>query len=319
MVKSLLNSLKPLNFKVNKILKQALFIAPVLFMTCYSLSCKRTEDEIFQQDENFDFYQWENNPSLKIFEAPDSFSISPLNIHQFPINSIAPNTSKETKIQAVLFGDFDTQDTLIIFCNGGQYHMDYYYEQIKTLYYSGGKGKYNILTFDYQGLGSSRGESSFDAMIKDAEAVGQWIEENGISSDQIVLYGQGLGSLAACHLAEKFSFSQGSPKKLILENPIANTDFLISSGLQLNLPSSYFNQTVIDNIALIANYDGDLLLLLSENDEKYNQNINGEALFDAHKGNLKIREWVNSSHSGLVTSIGFTEFMALVDSFIFTP
>jgi hypothetical protein len=307
-----------LSFKLNNILKQALFVAPVLVMILFTCCEKRPEDELFDLDENFEFYQWENHSGPKIFESPENFTLPASEIHQFTISSTDPKTLNQVKIKAALFGDPGSlaQDSLIVFCHGGQYHMDYYYEQIKTLYQCGSAGKYNILLFDYQGLGLSNGEISIAAILKDVEAIGMWLTDNAMPTEKIIIYGHGLGAVAACHLVGGFDANFNSPPNLILENPVAKMDYLLSNATQINLPSSFVNQLNFDNIALIKNYKGSLLMILSDQDEKYDKINNGEEIYKAHSGTNKELQVISAQHTNLVPKIGFSEYCTLIDNFI---
>ncbi|MFT6746360.1 MAG: hypothetical protein ACJAZ2_000699 [Glaciecola sp.] len=309
--------MKPLSFNINILLKQALFIAPVLFMTGAG-SCKRTEDDIFSQDEKFEYYQWENHTGVKVFEAPSDFSLPSSELHQLSIKSKDPEKGHEVKIKALFVGNLSniSEDTLIVFCNGAQYHMDYYYEQIKTLYQCGSPTKYNILTFDYQGLGSSPGQTSLEALLQDAEAVGAWLNKNEVPTENIILYGQGLGAVAASFLAADSQDEFNSPPTLILENPVAKTDYLLSNATQLNLPSSFFDQSQFDNIELIKNFKGKLLMLLSEQDEKYSKSINGEEIYKFHSGIDKELHVTNANHQNFVPQTGFLPYCDLISDFI---
>jgi alpha/beta superfamily hydrolase len=310
-----------LSFKVNKIIIQALFIAPVLFMFITSYSCKRADEELFLQDSSFDHYLWEDNTGEKIFESPDTFLLPISEILRFTVNSQDPTTSNQVKIQAAFFGNFASisQDSLIIFCHDGQFNMDFYYEQIKTLYQCGQQGKYNILLFDYQGLGLSDGTSSFEAIIQDANAIGKWLKESAVPSQNIIVYGQGLGAIAACHLVKEDVQTGPSPSTLILENPLANTDHLLSTSTGLNIPNSFIGQPTIDNIAIIKDFKGSLLMLLSVQDEKYDILINGEELYNAHNGQYKELHRADATHQNLVPKLGFPTYCELIDQLILKP
>ena len=194
--------------------------------------------------------------------------------------------------------------------------MDYYYEQIKTLYQCGSIGKYGILLFDYQGLGSSNGETSLDAITQDAAAVGHWLKEKDIPKENITLYGQGLGAVAACYLAANAEDDFDSPNNLILENPVARADYLLSNATQLNLPSSFVSQSNFDNIELIKTFKGKLLMLVSEHDQKYDKTINGEEIYKAQNGVDKDIYVVSAQHENLVPQIGFSQYCNLIDNFI---
>jgi len=297
---------------------QALFIAPVLFVLATKSSCKRADEELFQQDSSFDSYLWNDNSGPKIFESPDSFVLPTSEIYRFTVNSKDPETSNQVKIQAAFFGYFASisQDSLIVFCHDGQFNMDFYFEQIKTLYQCGGQGKYNILLFDYQGLGLSDGKTSAEAIVQDAKAIEIWLKESSVPPQNVFIYGQGLGTIAACELVKDDDQNRPAPTTLILENPLARTDYLLSSSTGLNLPSSFIDQPTIDNIEIMKDFKGSLLVMLSTQDEKYDILINGEEMYNAHNGLYKELHRSDAMHQDLVPKLGFIAYCELVNQLI---
>jgi hypothetical protein len=307
-----------LNFKISIRFKQALFTAPVLFILLFTGCKKRYEDEIFLQDENFEYYRGQNSTGPKIFQSPSTLTLFPSEIHQISVNSKDPVTNNVVKLRASFIGNLDSiaQDSLIVFCHGGQYHMDYYYEQIKTMYQCGHPGKYNLLIFDYQGLGLSEGQTSINAIIEDASAVSKWLYERAVPSKNTTIYGQGLGAIAACLMANDLDDELNTPSTLILENPVARADYLLSNATQLNLPSSFVDQVHFDNINLIKSFQGRLLMLLSQDDQKYSKVINGDEIYKSHNGIYKEIHTIAAQHENLIPKFGFIPYCTIVDDFI---
>ncbi len=63
----------------------------------------------------------------------------------------------------------------------------------------------SVVCYDYTGYGLSSGKPSVNATLQDAEAVFQHMTQvYGLKPEQIVLYGQSLGSGPTLHLAAKF-------------------------------------------------------------------------------------------------------------------
>ncbi len=275
------------------------------------------EDELFPKDDDFISYKWESNKGIKIFETPESFVITPADIQMLTINSSDKKTGDQVKIQAAFFGNYTrlNQDSLLIFCHGADYHMDYWYEQIKVLSQCRSSNQPNILMFDYQGLGRSGGQTSVAALYQDALAIKNWLIANEVQQDKIIVYGQGMGAVAACELVTTQEEFYTPPSTLILENPVGEASSLYTESNQINLPTSFLDQPSFNNIKLIKQFKGKLLIFLSEKDEKYQNSINGSEIFKAHTGTHKILQVVNATHRDLIPSLGFEEYCHIISEF----
>ena len=75
----------------------------------------------------------------------------------------------------------------------------------------------NYLIFAYRGFSGNEGDPSEKGLYKDARAVKYWLNLNNIQDNEIVLYGESLGTAVAVDLAKEFSFSG-----IILESPFTS-------------------------------------------------------------------------------------------------
>lgn len=76
----------------------------------------------------------------------------------------------------------------------------------------------NLLIFDYQGYGQSKGSPSEAGTYADAKAMWDWlIREKKLKPEQIVILGRSLGCAIASHLA-----TQVNPAALILDSPFSS-------------------------------------------------------------------------------------------------
>ena len=141
----------------------------------------------------------------------------------------------------------------------------------------------------------------------------------GLTKDRFVLYGQGYGSIPVCNLTFHSSnaYTLLLPSKIILENPVAHSDFLVSNATQLNIPSSYVSDVSFDNIKKIQSAQQPLLVFLSEYDEKFESSKNGELLYEYHAGQSKeIHIVVGANHKNLISTFSVVEFHNILNSFI---
>ena len=63
--------------------------------------------------------------------------------------------------------------------------------------------KCNLCAYDYTGYGQSKGRASIPDTIADINAVFQWLLRRGIQKQDVILYGQSLGSGPSLDLAAR--------------------------------------------------------------------------------------------------------------------
>ena len=86
----------------------------------------------------------------------------------------------------------------IIFCHGNAGNISHRIDKISILYNLG----VNIFIFDYRGYGKSQGKPSESGFYKDAKSAYKYlVEERKISAEDIILYGESIGSCVAINLA----------------------------------------------------------------------------------------------------------------------
>lgn len=93
----------------------------------------------------------------------------------------------------------NNSDKTVIFFHGNGGNIFYNKERLKIFNELG----VNALLFDYRGYGKSEGNILIeDDIYKDAEAVFKYLENKGVSSEKIILWGQSLGGAVAIHMAQ---------------------------------------------------------------------------------------------------------------------
>ena len=75
----------------------------------------------------------------------------------------------------------------------------------------------NYLIFAYRGFSGNEGVPTEEGLYKDARAVKYWLNLNNIRDNEIILYGESLGTAVAVDLAKEFHFSG-----IILESPFTS-------------------------------------------------------------------------------------------------
>ena len=75
----------------------------------------------------------------------------------------------------------------------------------------------NYLIFGYRGFSGNSGKPHEEGLYKDAKAAKFWLNQKNISDEQIILYGESLGTAIAIDLAVEHKFSG-----IILESPFTS-------------------------------------------------------------------------------------------------
>ena len=89
------------------------------------------------------------------------------------------------------------------------------------------KHGFNVLLFDYRGYGASEGVAANEAdLYADGDAAVAFVKSRGIPSEQIVLYGQSLGTTIAADVASRGKFGA-----VVLESGFSSASSLATSAL----------------------------------------------------------------------------------------
>ena len=136
-----------------------IFITTLGFMLS---SCFRLDDNLYNIRDKITAYNLDNYTGEQDFVLDASYDIPANRINIFTINSTIPVTSNTATIYAIYIGDINTinTDTVIMYCHGNKWHMDFYWQRAKLLAHAGGKNNYGVLMVDYRGYGLSSGSPS---------------------------------------------------------------------------------------------------------------------------------------------------------------
>ncbi|MEJ7681322.1 MAG: hypothetical protein WKG06_26425 [Segetibacter sp.] len=95
---------------------------------------------------------------------------------------------------------------------------------------------------DYSGMVI---EEPRKGLYADTDAALQWLKMNGLSDNQLVMYGFSMGTAPAAKLtAEPRSMT---PAKLMLEAPFASAEVMVHDATGLALPASFVTDLKINN------------------------------------------------------------------------
>ena len=183
----------------------------------FSNSCLKLDTNLYNNDNKIKSYQLDDYDGEQDFRLDGSYTISPDKITLLTLASQTENESNSTEIKALYIGDVTriNTDTVILYCHGNKWHMDFYWQRAKLLAHVNGKNTYGVLMMDYRGFGLSAGKPTEEGMYADVDACMKWLKEKGLVNERLVIYGFSLGSASATELSANPKTL--TPSKLILE------------------------------------------------------------------------------------------------------
>lgn len=157
-----------------------------------------------------------------------------------------------------------------VFFHGNAGHMGD--RAIKARYFIE-KG-HGVLFCEYRGYGGNKGSPCEQGFYKDARACLKWLEAQGYTNAQIVLYGESIGSGVAVQMA-----FETQPPLLILEAPFTSA-VDVAKTAYFFLPVDMLMKDRFDNLEKIAAIKSQLLIVHGDEDETIPVSL-AEKLFSA--------------------------------------
>jgi len=175
----------------------------------------------------------------------------------------------------------------LLLCHGNAGNIGHRLEKIALFHKMG----LNVFIFDYRGYGKSKGTPNEKGLYRDGEAAYRYlIETEGISPQDVILYGASLGAAVAIDIASRSEF-----RVLITEEAFTSMKDMVRIIYPF-LPH-FILESRLDSISKIRDIDRPKLIIHSVNDEIVPFSL-GEKLFDAAappKEFLKVRGGHNTA------------------------
>jgi pimeloyl-ACP methyl ester carboxylesterase len=286
------------------IIKIFLIVVAIGFSACLRL------DANLYNNKKITEYKLDNYTGDQDFILDASYHIQDSMIHLFTLNSKMSSESSSKKIYAVYLGQISriATDTVIMYCHGNKWHMDFYWQREKLLAHVGGKHHYGILMIDYRGYGLSKGTPTEEGMYTDVNTALQWLKDNGLSGQRLIMYGFSLGTAPACELtANPRSLT---PARLILESPFANAATMVQDASQLAMPGTFVTNLKIDNSEEIKKVNQPFMWMHGIDDKFLNINTHGQVVYDNYRGVYKeAHKIAGADHSDVPIKYGFTNYL----------
>jgi alpha/beta superfamily hydrolase len=290
----------------------SIIITAILLFT----SCIRLDDFLYNPNANpITEYLLGDYQGEVEFSLPDSMRLNRNMIHLFQIESDDQGDKQE--IWALYLGDISRiqTDTVILYCHGNKDHMDFYYPRTQLLAHAGGLHHYGVMMFDYRGFGLSGGHPTESGLYADTNAALQWLKDNGLTGDRLVMYGFSMGTAPATRLTAQPDIMQ--PSKLILEAPFASAEVFVQDGTGLAIPGSYFVNLEIDNAEKIKDVEEPFLWIHGTHDSFISMYTHGNVVFANYKGTKGFAcRTGGADHSDCPPVIGLSRYLDMIDQYI---
>lgn len=280
-------------------------------------SCMKLDPNLYNNDATITEYRFDNYDGEQDFILDTSYTIPQNFMTLLTLPSQTAQESQATDIKALYIGDVNKigTDTVILYCHGNKWHMDFYWQRAKLLAHTNGKNRYGLLMPDYRGYGLSEGKPTEEGMYADVDACMKWLKEKGMTSERLIIYGFSLGSAPSCELSAKPRTL--SPSKLILEAPFGSAAVMVQDASQLNMPAEYFTDLKIDNAEEIKKAGRPFLWLHGTGDAFLSYKTHGQLVYDNHAGAYKTSYLVEGADHGEVPEkMGFEKYLEVIGGFI---
>ena len=134
---------------------------------------------------------------------------------QFNYDEIFIKVDEEIQLKSwIIKKDFKKFKTLVIF-HGNAGHLSNRIYKLNELY----KLDINVLLIAWRGFSGNKGSPTENNLYTDAEAAIKWLNEEGVNNNQIILYGESLGSGVAVEVGKENNFNS-----IILESPFTSIE-----------------------------------------------------------------------------------------------
>jgi fermentation-respiration switch protein FrsA (DUF1100 family) len=176
----------------------------------------------------------------------------------------------------------------LVYFHGNAGHIGYRADKVRPYLDAG----YGVLLLAYRGFSGNAGQPSEDGLYLDARAAIEYVASQGVTHDEIVLYGESLGSGVAVQMAIEHDVGA-----VVLEAPYSSIAEVAQSRFPV-VPAYWLVRDRFDSLAKITRVEAPLLVIHGALDQtipvKY-----GRRLFERATGPKVMREFPTAAHNDL--------------------
>ena len=221
--------------------------------------------------------------------------------NQYGAEIVDVSTQDGLALQSWYFSGNDPAKPVILYFHGNAGHFANRLFKAKPYIDNG----FGVLLAEYRGYGGNAGEHSEQGFYHDGRAYLEWLKDKGVMEDNIVLYGESIGSGTATQLATEIK-----AKALILESPFSSlvdvaSNLYFFAPVRLLLKDRYMNIEKIDQINMP-------LIVLHGHQDQTIPFAFAKALFEKAKEPRKMEEFPLGDHNDLYNhgaSLKILEFL----------
>ena len=224
--------------------------------------------------------------------------------------------SDDDTVYSLYLGDFAqiATDTIIVYLHGNAASMDQFWQTAGLFANLVDQHHYGFIMYDYRGFGWSTGQSTgAESMAADYDAVLEFLEDQGLTSDRMIVFASSLGALAAGPASA--GGSRIPIDKRVMEIPQSTSNVIMQNTSGLSLPSSMITSYKFDIGEDLANYDGELLWMHGTADKTAPYETAKAAMY-MHEGSYFTEAIYEDVGHGLRWAIGDEEWSRVVLEFI---
>ena len=169
------------------------------------------------------------------------------------------NILTEDKINLLSwYNKLDEKLPLLIYFHGNSFNIGDRAYRIKRYI----DQNWNVLIVSWRGFGGNKGKPTENNLYKDGEAVLKWVSKNtNFNHNQIVVYGESLGTGVAVELGTKYKFLS-----IVLEAPFTSIYEIAKKRYKI-YPVKYLVKDKFDNFSKIDKLKSPLLIISGKKDE----------------------------------------------------
>lgn len=186
------------------------------------------------------------------------------------MKEITVRTEDDLSLRAWFAPPKEKDGRIVVFYHGNGGYMAH--RAIKAQYFL--ERGYGVYLCEYRGYGGNAGSPSEEGLYKDARSALKWLDGQGYSVAQLVLYGESLGSGVAVQMALEIQ-----PPIMILESPFTSA-VDVAKGAYPFLPVEYMMWDRYENLNKIGQIKTALLIVHGDEDNAVPHRL-GKALYEA--------------------------------------
>lgn len=162
------------------------------------------------------------------------------------------------------------QPTIVMFHGNASNHIGSLYKMQPYI-----EQGYGFVSAGYRGYNSNAGKPSEEGFYQDARAAINNLKTTGVSEDNIILYGESIGTGVAVQMATEYP----AIKAVILESPYTSLPD-VAAGTYFFVPVHLLMKDKFNSLSKIKNIKAPLLIVQGKNDRVIPPKF-GQRLFDA--------------------------------------